>query len=295
MEIARSLRSEAQASAQSAREKLVASLPVKERRLKLNGVATSVLEGGEGPPLILLHGPIAYGAHFFRVIPGLVSAHRVIAPDLPGHGESAFFEGGLTIERAVGWLDDLIECTCSRPPMLVGHTLGGAIAARYASDSGRRLAGLVLADSLGLTDFQPQPEFGAALQAFLQAPGGDTHDGLWAQCAFDLPRLRLRLGEQWEWIREANLDGIRRFGTNTLVPWMQQFGVPAIPPEVFERIPVRPMLIWGRNDRATPLAVAEAASRKYGWPLRVIDDAADDPTIDQPQAFVAAVLDRGDV
>jgi pimeloyl-ACP methyl ester carboxylesterase len=274
--------------AASGLQKLIASLPVRERRLTLNGVATRVLEGGEGAPIVLLHGPGGHGAHFFRVIPALASGHRVIAPDLPGHGESAFFDGPLTLERVADWLDDLIECTCSRPPVLVGHTLGGAVAARYAADCGRRLAALVLVDTLGLVDFQPQPAFGAALQEFLRSPGEDTHDGLWKQCAFDLTRLRQRLGEQWEWLREANLEGIRAFGTATLVPWMQHFGSPAIPPEVLARLP-RTTLIWGRQDRATPLAVADAAARKYGWHLRVIDAAADDPTIDQPEAFVATL------
>jgi pimeloyl-ACP methyl ester carboxylesterase len=273
---------------QGGRQKLIASLPVKERRLTLNGVTTSVLEGGEGAPIVLLHGPVAYGAHFFRVIPALASGHRVIAPDLPGHGGSAFFQGELTSERVAGWLDDLIECTCSQSPVLVGHTLGGAIAARYTAESGRKLHALVLVDTLGLVDFQPEAAFGAALQAFMQRPGEETHDGLWSQCAFDLERLRQRLGEPWQWIREANLEGIRTFGVSTLIPWMQEFGS-AIPPELLARIGSHTTLIWGREDRATPLAVAEAASRRYGWPLQVIDGAADDPTIEQPEEFVAAL------
>jgi hypothetical protein len=40
------------------------------------------------------------------------------------------------------------------------------------------------------------------------------------------------------------------------------------------------------GDRATPLKVAEAASAQFGWPLHVIDDAADDPTLDQPDVFL---------
>ena len=289
MESAIQASSKSPAATRSGRQKLIASLPVIERRLRLNGVPTSVLEGGEGAPIILLHGPVAYGAHFFRVIPALVASHRVIAPDLPGHGESDFFQGELTAERVSGWLDDLIECTCLQAPVLVGHTLGGAIAARYAADCGRKLPALVLVDTLGLADFQPMPAFGAALQAFLEKPAEGTHDGLWRQCALDLPRLRQRLGESWDWIKDANLEGIRNFGTATLVPWMQQFGARALPPELLERIEAPTALIWGRQDRATPLAVAEAASRKYGWPLQVIDDVADDPTIEQPEAFVAAL------
>ena len=48
-------------------------------------------------------------------------------------------------------------------------------------------------------------------------------------------------------------------------------------------------LIWGRHDRATPLAVAEAARQQYGWRLEVIDGAADDPTLEQPEAFLGAL------
>ena len=54
-------------------EQLIADLPVTERRLTLNGVATPVLEGGEGAPVILLHGPGAYGAQWIGTIPALVT------------------------------------------------------------------------------------------------------------------------------------------------------------------------------------------------------------------------------
>ena len=69
---------------ESPRERLLAGLPVTERRLSLNGVTTAVLEAGEGAPVVLLHGPGAYGAHWLRTIPTLATTHRVIAPDLPG-------------------------------------------------------------------------------------------------------------------------------------------------------------------------------------------------------------------
>ena len=55
------------------------------------------------------------------------ATHRVIAPDLPGHGGTA------TTEDVLAWLDDVIEQTCAERPALVGHTLGAAIAARFAA------------------------------------------------------------------------------------------------------------------------------------------------------------------
>jgi pimeloyl-ACP methyl ester carboxylesterase len=45
-------------------------------------------------------------------------------------------------------------------------------------------------------------------------------------------------------------------------------------------------LIWGRHDRQVRLGVARAASARHGWPLHVIEDAADDPAVEQPEAFL---------
>jgi len=249
-----------------------------------------VLEAGNGLPIVLLHGPSGYAAHWLRVIPELVTAHRVIAPDLPGHGASAPCAGVPDNDAVLGWLDDLLECTCSTPPIVVGQTLGGAIAARFAAEWSTRLRALVLVDTLGLTAFQPQPEFGAALEAFLSGPAAHTHDRLWSQCAFDLEALRRHLGDQWESIKAYNLACAWSPGRLAAVAdLMGQFGIPAIPPPVLARITVPTTLIWGREDRATPLRVAAAASARYGWELRVIDGAADDPAIERPQDFLNAL------
>jgi pimeloyl-ACP methyl ester carboxylesterase len=274
------------------RKRLLAGLPVTERQLSLNGIATAVLEGGEGAPVLLLHGPGGYAAQWVFTIPQLVKTHRVIAPDLPGHGASQAFDGAPDVEHVLGWLDDLIECTCASAPVLIGHTLGGAIAARFAAERGERVAALVLVDALGLTAFTPAPEFGSALNEFLAAPSPETHDRLWGQCAFDLAALSGRLGARWDAIKAYNLAGAQApDGIAALVALMAPFAINAIPPETLARIAVPTALVWGRQDRATPLAVAEAASRRYGWPLHVIDAAADDPTLEQPEAFLTT-LDR---
>lgn len=276
------------------REQLVASLPVRERRLTLNGVGTAVLEGGEGKPMVLLHGPGAYAAQFLEVIPELVKTHRVIAPDLPGHGASDFFDGDLLPERVNGWLDDLVECTCTEAPVLVGYTLGGAIGARYAADHGRRIASLVLVDALGLVQFQPTPEFGAALGAFLAHPDESTHDALWEQCALDYGALQQRIGPRWSLIRHYTLDRAGRPGGMAAVAaWMERVGAPALPHSVLERIRVPCVLVWGREDRATPLSVAQEAQARYGWPLHVIDGAGDDPTIEKPREFLHVLRGLG--
>lgn len=76
------------AAGHDARAQLLADIPLTEHRRDLAGVSTAVLEGGDGPPMVLLHGPGEFAALWARVIPDLVKTHRVVAPDLPGHGAS---------------------------------------------------------------------------------------------------------------------------------------------------------------------------------------------------------------
>jgi pimeloyl-ACP methyl ester carboxylesterase len=272
------------------REKLLTGLPVSERQIRLNGVSTAVLEGGDGQPIVLLHGPGEYGAKWLRVIPDLVRTHRVIAPDLPGHGASSLLEAPLEAGGVVRWLVELIERRCARPPALVGQIIGGAIAARFAARLGERLSRLVLVDALGLAAFQPMPEFGQALKAFLSHPEEATHDALWQRCAFDLQALRDGLGAKWDLIKAYNLDRALRPELKAVqTALMGQFGFPAIEPAELQKISVPTTLIWGRHDLATPLPVAQAASARYGWPLVIIENAADDPPLEQPAAFVQAL------
>lgn len=155
---------------------------------------------------------------------------------------------------------------------------------------GECLGRLVLVGSLGLAPFQPAPEFGRALAEFVERPTEERYDALWRRCAFDLDHLRDRMGESWDRLKAYSLDRARdpdlQAARHAL---MEQFGMPEIPPTALARIEVPTFLIWGRHDLATPLGVAEAASAHFGWPLHVIDDAADDPPLEKPEAFLDAL------
>lgn len=271
-----------------ARRRLLAAIPLSQRRLPLAGVSTAVLEGGAGPPVVLMHGPGEFAAKWISVIPDLVTTHRVIVPDLPGHGTSEVTDGLLDTARVLAWLERLIDRTCMSPPAMVGHGLD--LAARFAIDHGDRLSRLVLVDTVGLELFDPAPEFAAAMDAFAAEPAEDTYDALWRRCAFDLDRLRHRMGGSWELFRAYNIERARTPSMHAALHVLMPDGAAAtIPPADLAGIAVPTTLIWGRHDRATPLSIAEAASGRYGWPLHVIEDAADDPPIEQPAAFVVAL------
>jgi pimeloyl-ACP methyl ester carboxylesterase len=209
---------------------------------------------------------------------------------LPGHGASVVSGGPLDADRVLAWLDGVIGRACDTPPLLLGETMGGAIAARFAARHGDRVGSLVLMDALGLAPFEPAPEFGSALAAFMERPTAETHEELWRRCAFDLPRVRQGLGSRWTTFEAYNLDrALSPVVQAAMHALMQEFGFPAIAPEVLERVGVPTTLIWGRNDLATDLSVATATSSRYGWPLEIIDDAADDPSMDQPERFLEAL------
>lgn len=273
-----------------ARERLLATIPVRERRLQLAGASTAVLEGGDGPPVVLLHSSGEFATLWMRVIPDLVTTHRVVAPDLPGHGASEVTDGPLDADHVVAWLGAVIQHTCPSPPALVGHGLGGAIAARFAVEQGDRLGRLVLVDAFGLGQFEPAPSFGLALNRFLGQPTEDTRDGLFEQCFADLGGLRQQMGERCQPLAAYALDRARTpYMKAALGSLMPHLAMPAIPPADLARIAVPTALIWGRHDLQVRLQTAEAASARHGWPLRVIEDAGDDPALEQPEAFMHAL------
>jgi pimeloyl-ACP methyl ester carboxylesterase len=265
-------------------------MPVTERRLELAGVSTAVLEGGDGPPVVLLHGAGEFAANWLRVLPDLVRTCRVVVPELPGHGASAVTGDPPDAGRVAAWLGELIERTCPSPPALVGHGLGGAIAARAAIDQGDRIARLVLVDSYGLSRYRPTPRFTLAVIGALARPTERTQERLFRQCVTDLDGLRGQLGEWGALLEAYALDRARSPGQKaalrSLIPLL---GPPVIPPAELARIAVPTTLIWGRHDRQVRLGVAQAASARHGWPLHVIEDAADDPAVEQPETFLAAL------
>jgi pimeloyl-ACP methyl ester carboxylesterase len=199
-------------------------------------------------------------------------------------------DGALDSDRVREWLDELIERTCPSPPVLVGHVLGGAIAARFAVDRSDRLARLVLVDALGLGRFRPAARFVLTMIGFQARPSERTYNRFMRQCSFDLDGLREQMGDRWDPFVSYNLDLARAPSTKAAGRMFRALGVPRIPEEDLSGIEVPTTLIWGRHDRALRLPIAEAASARYGWPLHVIDDCADDPPRDQPEAFLSALL-----
>ncbi len=133
-----------------------------ERRLRWQGFEEhriegargpiALLEGGSGPPLVLVHGFGDRAMGWRSVLVPLSQTHRVIAPDLAGHGRSApSGDQALSLEDTLDSLRRVVdERSPGEPVILVGNSLGGWISALYALESPERVEHLVLVNSGGL-------------------------------------------------------------------------------------------------------------------------------------------------
>jgi len=97
-----------------------------------NGVAIAVRDfGGEGSPIVLVHGNGLSLASWDRMVPHLSDLHRVVALDLRGQGLSG--DGTFTWDAALADLRAVIEHFALDAPAIVGHSLGGMLAALHGA------------------------------------------------------------------------------------------------------------------------------------------------------------------
>jgi pimeloyl-ACP methyl ester carboxylesterase len=110
------------------------------------GVRTSYLESGppDAPPVLLLHGLGATNASLLPVLADLAADHRVIAPDLPGFGNSAAPSSPYNPAWFAAWVEAFQSATRSRGAVVIGNSLGGRIALEAGLTHPKSVRGLVL-------------------------------------------------------------------------------------------------------------------------------------------------------
>jgi pimeloyl-ACP methyl ester carboxylesterase len=110
----------------------------------LDGLQLHYVEQGRGPATVLIHGLGGFAESWRHNIPELARHGRVIALDLPGSGRSGKPRRAYTLEFLANALDRLLQALGVDRVHLVGHSLGGAVAARYALDRPGRVERLAL-------------------------------------------------------------------------------------------------------------------------------------------------------
>jgi pimeloyl-ACP methyl ester carboxylesterase len=110
----------------------------------LDGLQLHYVEEGQGPATVLIHGLGGFAESWRHNVPELARHGRVIALDLPGSGRSGKPRRAYTLEFLAQALDRLLHTLGVDRVHLVGHSLGGAVAARYTLDHPGRVERLAL-------------------------------------------------------------------------------------------------------------------------------------------------------
>src|SRR5690349_6019959 len=100
---------------------------------------------GSGPPLLLVHGLMVSGEMFQPIVDQLAQHHRLIIPDLRGHGRSRDMRPPYTVSQLASDLERLLGHLDIPSIDMLGYSQGGAVVQDYALTFPRRCARLVLA------------------------------------------------------------------------------------------------------------------------------------------------------
>jgi pimeloyl-ACP methyl ester carboxylesterase len=125
-----------------ARDETIAS-----RTAEIHGVKLHYMTAGRGTPLILLHGYAETSLMWRPIIPGLAKRFTVIAPDLPGIGDSDIPADGLDMKSAAIRIHDLAKSLGVQKAEVVGHDIGLMVAYAYAAQFPTEVTKLVLMDA----------------------------------------------------------------------------------------------------------------------------------------------------
>ena len=272
----------------------------RERTAMLNGHEFSYLDSGDGPALLFIHGLTGSQRNWAHLIDALNHDHRVLAPDLFGHGASAKVMGDYSLGAHAATLRDLLDLLGINRVTLVGHSFGGGVAMQFFYLFPERVERLVLVSSGGLgRDVSPLLRaatlYGAEWVLPLIASG-------WVRGRVEAAgRILTRTGwraspevtEGWRGFTSlAEADTRRAFLATTrgvIDPGGQTVTAHDHLPMTIE-IPT--LVVWGTRDRMIPALHATTAHEAIaGSRVVLFEGAGHFPHLDEPERFAEVLRD----
>lgn len=263
-----------------------------QRDVTGKGVRVRVAEYGQGEPVILLHGLFYDCTTWDRVGHDLSDSFRVIAPDLPGFGESEkppkhrFKYSIAGFAEAIADLYGALELGRAS---LVGHGLGGAVALTLAATHPELVSRLVLVDSMCYRAPRDFPQR-IAMVPFL---GGLVFKQLVGRNAFR------------SLIRDSVVPSKARIQQQRLDAYYAAFNTPAARGSALEavrgtadthsltastrRIQAPTLVVWGRHDTVYPAGYGHRLAREIAGAGFELMDAGHAPQEEQPAEFANIV------
>jgi pimeloyl-ACP methyl ester carboxylesterase len=253
---------------------------------------------GSGPTVVLIHGMINSSRHWEEVAARLARTHRVIAPDLIGHGDAATPRGDYSLGAHAAMIRDLMSTIGVERATIVGHSLGGGVAMQFFYQFPQRTERLVLISSGGLGHEVSPLLRGAALPASAALLRLATQRQVVGGIAAAGGRLRargVRSGVYLQAVARAlgplAEPGSRRAFLQTLRAVIDVQGQKVSARDRLYLLGEMPTLIvWGERDRTIPLEHGlEASAAIPNCRFETLPGAAHFPNLEDP-AGLAHVL-----
>lgn len=265
---------------------------VTSRNEVIDGLRYAVEETGAGEPLVLLHGFTGRAANWRPLLPRLAERHRVIAVDLPGHGDSGA-PGGVApykMPRVAAALVELLTRRAAAPAHWLGYSMGGRLALYMAVMHPGAVRSLTLVSATaGLAtaaERQARRAADEALAARIEGDGMAAFVAEWERHPLFAGLARLSDGARAA-LHHQRLgndplglaNSLRGMGTGAQPSLWSRLAAVAAPT----------LLVAGRRDTKFVALNERLAAAIPNATLRLIPDAGHVVQLEQPEAFLAAV------
>ncbi len=263
-----------------------------ERELVWRGTQLRYAVGGAGTPLVLVHGLGGTIENWSALAPLLAAGHRLIVPDLPGHGRSGLLPEARNVDALADAVLEIVRFEGASPAVWVGHSLGGLVSLRAAVRRPDAVRGVVLAAAAGIGSTSRSAHVALTVLGFLQpgrliAPYRDRLArsplgrrlvfGWWG--AADPTALQPETAEAFL-VGPARHTDTRQAGRALLV---------SDPRAELDRVTCPCLCLWGASDNWVRLEDGVEYARRLRAPLRTIAGCGHLLIGERPDACLAAI------
>ena len=266
--------------------------PSTSRFVEANGVKLHYLDYGTAGcrPMLCVHGGAAHAHWFDFVAPGLTPDHHVFAPDLRGHGDSAWADPHTySFKSHAEDINAFLEKLDLSDVVLIGHSMGGMISLLHAATHPGRVSRLIIVDSIMLMPMDRVSK----MREFSARPGKSytTQDELIARYRLEPAESQLAAAEVIHRmaIHSGRQDGEGRWqhkaDRRVYANFEQIAGVP-----LWEKIKVPALVIKGEHStRFTPEVLAEIRAGAPQVQMAGVPASDHHIMLENPKGFVDVV------